>query len=508
MKEQKNIDRLFQEKFKDFEATPDKVVWANLEKELKKKNERKPFIIPLWYKLAGVAALLALLFWVGQPLLDGNDTDSKVVNTYPDLDEPDNASNDSIVISNKNLIEDSSKGMTSEEGQEPLIQEEKNKTAKPKLNKASQQNDIAETATTLNKENNNSNAEENQSQTLNNKLQQSKKGLETIIVQSDKSGDIKEMTNVERNTAVSTIVDTSENGDKNANKDNSKVTKETVESTKISVAEPANKKSLLEEAYKVAEETLKEEALTEVAAKTKKWEVQPHAAPVYYNGLGGGSAIDPNFSDNTTSTEVSLAYGVNFAYAINERLKVRTGVGKVTHNFNTNEISFGATATPVALRNISQSALNGLFVEIVDTELLERQQLARSNDLLSFDAAQFFEGSINQTLGYIEVPVELEYALIDKKFGVSLIGGASTLFLDENVIAVETRGNINDIGEASNVNSVSFSTNIGLGINYKLTKSLQINLEPTFKYQINTFSDSNNFNPYYLGLYSGFSFKF
>ena len=131
-----------------------------------------------------------------------------------------------------------------------------------------------------------------------------------------------------------------------------------------------------------------------------------------------------------------------------------------------------------------------------------------TEDQLVADRTSVFLGELNQQLGFIEVPVELEYALINKRFGVNLIGGASTLFLEDNSIAVVNNGNRNEIGEATNVNNVSFSTNLGLGVNYKITSSLQFNVEPTFKYQINTFSNSSNFNPYYLGVYSGFSFKF
>lgn len=63
MKEQKNIDRLFQERFKDFEAHPSPEVWAKIKDRLDQKKKRK--VIPLWWKLGGAAALLALLFFVG-----------------------------------------------------------------------------------------------------------------------------------------------------------------------------------------------------------------------------------------------------------------------------------------------------------------------------------------------------------------------------------------------------------------------------------------------------------
>mgnify|MGYP000439299590 CR=1 FL=1 len=78
MKEEKNIDRLFQEKFKDFNAKPSAKVWANIEKELKEDKERTPFIIPLWYKIGGIAAALALVFWFSQPLLTTDTTNTIV----------------------------------------------------------------------------------------------------------------------------------------------------------------------------------------------------------------------------------------------------------------------------------------------------------------------------------------------------------------------------------------------------------------------------------------------
>jgi len=117
-------------------------------------------------------------------------------------------------------------------------------------------------------------------------------------------------------------------------------------------------------------------------------------------------------------------------------------------------------------------------------------------------------GLLNQKMGFIEVPVELEYNLIDKKFELNIIGGASTLFLDENSISLNS-GNSTAMGEASNLNEISFSTNIGLGLDYNLSEKFKLNLEPMLKYQLNTFNSASSENqPYYLGIYSGFSYKF
>ena len=61
MKEKKSIDRIFQEKFKDFESTPKEEVWDNIASRLDKKEKKRPLIIPLWFKIGGVAAVLAII---------------------------------------------------------------------------------------------------------------------------------------------------------------------------------------------------------------------------------------------------------------------------------------------------------------------------------------------------------------------------------------------------------------------------------------------------------------
>jgi len=62
MSERKNIDKLFQEKFKDFEMEPSEQMWPRIEAKLKEKKDRK--IIPFWWKLSGVAATLLLGFFI------------------------------------------------------------------------------------------------------------------------------------------------------------------------------------------------------------------------------------------------------------------------------------------------------------------------------------------------------------------------------------------------------------------------------------------------------------
>ncbi len=63
MKELKNIDRVFQENFKDLEVDPAKHVWHKIENHLQGKPKKK--VLPLWQKMSGVAVAVLLFFSVG-----------------------------------------------------------------------------------------------------------------------------------------------------------------------------------------------------------------------------------------------------------------------------------------------------------------------------------------------------------------------------------------------------------------------------------------------------------
>ena len=114
-----------------------------------------------------------------------------------------------------------------------------------------------------------------------------------------------------------------------------------------------------------------------------------------------------------------------------------------------------------------------------------------------------------QQMGYVEVPVELSYALVNKKFGVNVIGGFSSLFLVDNAVSLESQGFVTEMGEANNVNDINFSANAGIGLDYQFSPKIRFSLEPVFKYQLNTFSDTaGDFRPYTIGVYSGVNFRF
>ena len=202
-----------------------------------------------------------------------------------------------------------------------------------------------------------------------------------------------------------------------------------------------------------------------------------------------------------------MSYGITGSYAINKRLKVRTGVSRVNLSQSTSEVyAFtGPSITSTASRAFSiPVGGNVTFKKNLPIASLMSAKLMNMPE-----SSPIKSGNLDQRFGFIEIPLELEYKIVDKKFGVNVIGGFSTFFLNQNEIYADLHGTSTLIGEANNINSTSYSANLGLGLDYSLSKQWNINLEPTFKYQINTFNNtSGNFNPFFVGVYTGLSFKF
>jgi len=88
MNDKKNIDRLFQEKFKNFEVTPDESVWEKI-KAHQEKDRKRVFALPFWYRAAGIAASIALLLGIGYVSLNNQEVieENTIVVTPTDTEE-------------------------------------------------------------------------------------------------------------------------------------------------------------------------------------------------------------------------------------------------------------------------------------------------------------------------------------------------------------------------------------------------------------------------------------
>ena len=208
--------------------------------------------------------------------------------------------------------------------------------------------------------------------------------------------------------------------------------------------------------------------------------ISTRVAPVFYENVGNGNSQMAGMVGGEPSGEVALSYGVNLAYQVSDRIKLRTGINKL-------DLSFSTPGVPMAM------AMNaGSLPGESDPFLMARQE----------------EGDLQHQMNFIEVPLEVEYRLLDSRIGLNLIAGGSSLFHNGDHMSVNTGIRTADLGQDESMEQLSFSANMGLGLDYRLSPALRLNLEPMFKYQVNSFSENSGIRPYYLAIYSGFSFSF
>jgi len=115
-----------------------------------------------------------------------------------------------------------------------------------------------------------------------------------------------------------------------------------------------------------------------------------------------------------------------------------------------------------------------------------------------------------QKSGYIEIPFIARYQLFGKSLGLHLLGGINTNILVSNQALLLNDQEILAKGRIEDLNTLSFSTSMGLGINYTLLEKFQFSLEPTLKMMLNDLNNSADIEvrPYTIGIYTGINYRF
>ncbi|MBQ0786322.1 MAG: hypothetical protein KBT69_02410 [Oceanihabitans sp.] len=572
MSDKKHIDRIFQEKLKDLEATPNPKVWENIQSKLEQPKEDKEKIFPIWLRIGSIAALLLVLLTIGNRYNSNRNNATKTnvvdienaVNASEKEKNSTNANSTNSEKTNNAIVEESNTASKNEEtmdGPKNASEENKNSTN----SSIASSNTLQNTTSEENKNNTNSGiASSNMSQSKittnnsntsnavvnnasqNNKTDTSVTGKkrkattnkQTQIVATNTNSSL--YTNTENPTANTTqsnntiknaVAKNSKEKNTNSSNTNANTVAQNSNSTNGNVTELDKNKvaSALEnsatnalaenttnteeentttdaeiekEETSIEEEIAKVEDLIEKEEKVNRWQVYANIAPVYYNTLGKGSHMDDQFIDNSKSGETNTSYGVNVSYAFNDKLKLRSGVNSLNLSYDTDNV--------IIYQNVSGNSAPAL--KNVDFNTDQSISAISANNLVVQQAVGLLpneNAAISQRIGYYEVPMELEYTISSKKFGVNVIAGLSTFILNDNKIFSEFDGRKTEIGEANNINDVSFSGNLGLGLDYKFSNKIKFNVQPTFKYQMNAFENtSGNFKPYIIGIYTGLSYKF
>ncbi len=550
MKENKNIDTLFQDKFKNLDVNPPKETWLNIEERLLEKKEKRR-VIPFWWKLSGIAASMVLGFGVINVIFESNKTENSIVNSDKNKSiknsNNSNSSNNNNTIITEEAITKSSKdntginstiskknganGSNSKYDEGIANQSNSNK----KTNDNSLLNEVLKNKSNLKNQikkdvianrinsNMNNKTEKNKSikeavlplNSLNNSVADKSSVINkknTIYNSSEFKNEIKEdktvVSSVLKNEGINsfnksindnkTTLDnkilTAQNDTKTSTENNIKEEIKKLDSTSVASVVPNAMEELLNE----------KENKKSKEPKLNRWQLTSNVAPIYFSSTTNGSPLDSELKNNTKEYTTNFSYGLGVNYAVNKKLKIRTGVNSLSIDYNTNDVVFYQNSSAKSLKHVTTNTMGSVIQIESKNNAQVTTEISPSGNLLSK-----FDSSVNQKIGYLEIPFELSYKVLNKKIGVNVIAGFSTLVLNQNEVSIISSGTQLNIGQANNLNDLHFSTNIGLGLKYGFLKRLEARIEPVLKYQMNTFNaDSGGFKPYFFGLYSGICYTF
>jgi len=543
MKESKKIERLFQEKFKDFEATPPSNSWNAVASKMN-STEKEKKKLPFFFTLSHIAASIVLIGF-----LSLNYDELKTTINFSKSSEINSKNKKIVEKEESNKIKNENNLNTTKTVENNSFEKKKNgnivsvdntaNTAKDRKNKTRNYNNLinvdAENVvnSTINKKTNkNSNKEningkisdeiissnslgsnlENQDNNFYNQKGSNQNSTPSIISElvnqdnnfynqkdSNQNSTPSLISDFDSNTSselINNTIDNINSQEKLVFTDISKY--ELVDSLQITL----NQK--IENPLELLLREIERKEIAYEKEERSKWALGTTIAPVYFNSIEGGSPIDPVFKNSLKDFRSTTGFGLNASYDISKRLSVKSGINFINMNYLTNDVAYQSN---IKLVNSNPSNINRNQFGITLAFTSKENMLQAFGDIDNFISNNI--GSLRQEIGYVEVPMELGYKFVDKKLKIELIGGFSTLFLSNNSISLIKNDLELEIGKASNLNKIHFSSNVGLGFKYSFWKAFSANFQPMFKYQINPFSqNSGDFRPYFIGLNTGLSYQF
>ncbi|CAL2102271.1 Outer membrane protein with beta-barrel domain [Tenacibaculum sp. 190130A14a] len=458
MDKNQNIERFFQEKFKDFEANPNPEVWKAIEAKLKKKKRK---VIPIWWFSGGIAATIVLGLLLYPFLNNQEDKNEAEFPVIVDTKKEKDTNNFDKVLPN-NEEKEHQKIVNSE-----YIKKKLKEKPLEKSDKESKKVLTANHVVKISKKNEHGKNNDVTSKVVEGSLQVN----HHVVKEKKETGKPENSLPVKKNTEENAL--------------------EKIEKKEIL----KKKKDLIAEVNSQEKEEKKE--------KKDKWSVAPVFAVISNNSFSKVSPLDEKLITSPTNGSNSIAYGVRLAYQLSSKWEIQSGVHIQKYNYTNTDVPITTSFVGQSLSTVDY-ANNGL------------SSFSFGTAGASFGISSTGLGPINEDatltheVGYIEIPLEIKYTFLNTgTFSSKIVTGFSSLFLNRNEVSVSSERISETFGSVNNLNTVDFSGNFGVEFDYNITKELKLNLNPMFKVQLNTFSSNNSgFRPYSLGLYSGIKYQF
>lgn len=256
----------------------------------------------------------------------------------------------------------------------------------------------------------------------------------------------------------------------------------------------------------------------------RRWSIEAQLAPTYaYRSItqAGSNQSISEYSNETGLVAYSAIVKVN--YQLNNKLYIQAGVGFSMLGYNNNDTYlYQSSGLP---QTISGLALNPSITGGQKYFIIHSSAFSNINNIQGYTTASIRDISLNQQstyqnanfvqqMNYIEIPLILRYRLLGNKVSVHLLGGLGTQVLLSSSGYVSNGTIHSSIPETSSslFHTFNLSSTMGIGLNYRLPNQAVFVIEPTYKYFINSITNSNinsnSVHPYTFGIYTGLTFNF
>lgn len=246
-----------------------------------------------------------------------------------------------------------------------------------------------------------------------------------------------------------------------------------------------------------------------------------------------GASLSPSMGFSGTTEDIHLAEllssekgvptystGLTFAYKLSPRFSIQSGIGVASLGQVVNGIDvFAGLSEFYAVKGsylYRVETSSGIIVS-GNTDLFLTDSKNRvgtfvpggMGDPSKYPLTQV-DDKIHQVFRYLEVPLLVRYKVIDRDIDMNLSGGMSYGFLVQNSAFAMDGNNMIPIGHTEGVNVHTFSSQVGLGMEYSFSKVISFNVEPVFRYYLTPLSNLSGTltRPFSFGLLSGFYIRF
>jgi len=249
-----------------------------------------------------------------------------------------------------------------------------------------------------------------------------------------------------------------------------------------------------------------------------RWILKAEFAPVFNNqaqnnGQGGNLMYNnsQSYKPQESTTENTFSGGMIAGYKVSKRLIVKSGFAYNNIRQTTRNVDFmGANPLYNVAANATIASTPVGQVNLDKMANSRNDAILNSSASLNYASKNLVENVLKQDIGFIEIPLQATYKLIDKKIAIGLTGGISTNILVGNKAILSENGENISTGETSNMRNVVYSGSVGFEVGYEISNRITLTVEPRLKHFVNSISTNKsvNYKPSQMAIVTGLTYSF